>query len=282
MAGFSPSRFEILFNANWPATRLAKRLAEVDRAALRKEYKALRHCAPRREPRRNRYFVEGHDGRLSTSGGSNRFEEHLAIALWRKDGLWPRPSAGGIRLLDYQVPLKARQTDEGVGKVDLLGVTDSGQLAVVELKVKPKEERDRGESPAAALLQGLRYAAIVEANRTSIAKEAEEIFDTRLVEAPPIVQILAPKSWWLGWLQLACSTREAAERWESEFIRLTRDIEAQLHVLIECVALNDLLPDDINYGPDGNQPQIDHTVTLHPVHVDQTPPIGPALSPCCS
>ena len=277
MVGFSPDRFEILFNTNWPATCLVKTLAEVDRTALWKEYRALRHCAPRRE---SGYFVERHEGSLSKSGGSNRFEEHLAIALWRKqkDGFWPRPSAGGFRLLDYQVPLKAQLSDEGVGKVDLLGVTDSGRLVIVELKVKPKGENGRGESPAAALLQGLRYAAIVEANRTSFAREAEEVFNTSVVEAPPIVQILAPQSWWLGWLQLGDSTRKKAGCWEREFIRLARDIEKQLCIVIECVALKDLLPSDIGYGPSGNQPQIDRALTLHPVHVDETSPIGPALA----
>ena len=78
---------------------------------------------------------------------------------------------------------------------------------VIELKVKPKGENYRGDSPAAALMQGLRYAAIVEANIKVIAGEAkrhpgDRFKDVTIVEESPIVQILAPKSWWRGWLEL--------------------------------------------------------------------------------
>ena len=83
------------------------------------------------------------------------------MALWNLDCRWPRLGGGHHRFLDYQVPLKAKRADYGIGKVDLLGVTDRGRLIVVELKY-PRS--GRGDSPAQALMAGLRYAAIVEAN----------------------------------------------------------------------------------------------------------------------
>ncbi len=279
MPEFSHEEFKLLFNADWPTNGLADDISRIDRGALCNEYEALRRCAPRRWSRRKGYFVEKHDGRLSTSGGSNRFEEHLAIALWRKGIFWPRPSGGGFRLLDYQVPLQARRFDKGIGKIDLLGVTDRGRLTVIELKVKPKRGKERGESPVAAFMQALRYAAIVEANRARIAKEAEERFGSKIEEEPPIVQILAPKAWWLGWLQLAGSTRKAAGCWETKFAKLTSDMKENLGVVVECVALDDLKTTDIDYGAHGNRPQVDRDLALYPVQIGHAQAIGSAMVP---
>ena len=143
MSEFSPDNFNILFNQKWPATGLARSISMCNRDALCDEYKELKRCAPRRANRGKRYFVGGHTGEISTpSDGrtldtSNRFEEHLAIALWRLKGYWPRPDGGQFCILDYQIPLKAWQSDKGIGKVDLLGLTDGRRIMIIELKVKP-------------------------------------------------------------------------------------------------------------------------------------------------
>ena len=259
MSNLSPETFNILFNKKWPTTALAKAISEVDGDALSREYEELRRCAPRRSC----YFV-GHDGNLSTAARSNRFEEHLAIALWNLNKCWPRLDDGRFRLLDYQFPLYAQQSDKGIGEVDLLSVTKQGRLMVIELKVKSKGKNNRRDSPAAALMQGLRYAAIVEANLEVIAAEVEgrlgdRFKDVIIVEESPIVQILAPKSWWRGWLELGASTRKAAGRWEPEFCKLTRDVEKRLGVAVECMALDKLA--DIAYGPDGKTPQLNRVST---------------------
>ena len=190
--------FDILFNKKWTTTNLAKDISEVDGDALSLEYEKLIRCAPRRLDQNKCYFV-GHDGNLTTANRSNRYEEHLAIALWNLKKCWPRLDDGRFRLLDYQFPLYAQQSDKGIGEVDLLGVTKQGRLMVIELKVKPKGKNDRGDSPASALMQGLRYAAIVEANLKVIAAEVDclrgRFKDVTIVEESPIVQILAPKPW---------------------------------------------------------------------------------------
>ena len=120
-----------------------------------------------------------------------------AIAIWRfRDARWPRPDGGWWRCLDYQFPLKAEQANAGVGKVDLLGVTESGRLVVSELKVPPVG-KGRGKGPMDALMQALGYAAIVEANSTTIGEEAMDVFGVPSIsEEPPMLQILAPKDWW--------------------------------------------------------------------------------------
>ena len=148
---------------------------------------------------------------------------------------------------------------------------------VVELKVKQKGKINGRNSPAAALMQGLRYAAIVEANLKVIAAEVESWFkDVTIVEESPIVQILAPTSWWNGWLELGASTRKVAGRWEPEFSKLTRDVEKRLGVAVECMALDKL--SDITYGSDGNTPRLNRVPALCPVRPDNELPIGQALS----
>ena len=268
--------FNILFNKKWTTTDLAKTISEIDGDDLSREYEKLRRCAPRRVDQNKRYFV-GHDGNLSTADCSNREEECLAIALWNLNKCWPRPDGGRFRLLDYQFPLYAQQSDKGIRAVDLLGVTDQGRLMVIELKVKPKRDSNRGDSPAAALIQGLRYAAIVEANLNVIAAEVEScpvdrFNDVTIVKESPIVQMLAPTSWWRGWLELGDSTRRAAGRWEPEFSKLTCDVEKRLGVTVECMAV-----DNLAYDSDGKTPQLIRVPALCPVAPDNEPPIGQAL-----
>ena len=273
MSKLSPETFNILFNKEWNMRDLAKDISEVDGDALSCEYEKLRRCAPRRLDQNKCYFV-GHDGNLTTAKRSSRYEEHLAIALWNLKKCWPRLDDGRFCLLDYQFPLNARQSDKGIRGVDLLGVTKQGRLLVIELKVGKINGRN---SPAAALMQGLRYAAIVEANLKVIAAEVKSRFKcVTIAEESPIVQILAPKSWWCGWLKLGASTRKAAGHWEPEFSNLTQDVEKRLGVAVECMALDKLA--DIAYGPKGNKPRLNRVPALCPVQPDNEPPIGQALS----
>ena len=276
ISNFSPSNFSILFKDDWRTTGLTSDIAQIDRDDLCDEYRALVQRAPRRSDRNKPYFV-GHDGKLSHTGGSNRHEEHLAVALWNLKKCWPRLGGGWFTLLDYQFPLKAQQGDKGIGKVDLLGLTERGRLMVIELKVKPPGDNNRGETPATALMQGLRYAAVVQANHAVIAAEAKRRFSVTITAEPPIVQVLAPKAWWKAWLELRGSTREAAGCWEPVFTKLTQDIENRLGVAVECVALEDAT--HITYGADGKTPQLGSTPKLFPVMPGKNPSIGNALSP---
>ena len=172
--------------------------------------------------------------------------------------------------------MQAGRKDKRIGKVDLLGVTDEGRLAVVELKVKPVKTEDRGHDPVTALMEGLRYSAIVECNRRAIARESHNRYSVEVADKPPIVQILAPKAWWCGWFKLKCRTRKRAGWWELELENLIEDIEQRLNVLVECVALDDILRTDILFGPDCTEPQIAHVPALYPVRLSERI-IGPAL-----
>ena len=59
--------------------------------------------------------------------------------------------SSGLKIIDYQTPLKARQADSRIGKIDLLGLVGD-RLTVIELKAG-----GGSDSPLRALLEGLAY-----------------------------------------------------------------------------------------------------------------------------
>lgn len=272
MSAFDKSKFPTLFANRLKTRDLTDTILRINRV-LPKEYEELVRCAPSRSDRKKRYFVCSHDGNLSGDGPSNRFEERLAIALWELGGHWSRPGGGRTRLLDYQVPWKPK--GHGRNNIDLVGVTETGRLVIVELKIKPKRN-SRGDVPLKALLQGLRYAAIASANQSVIIAEAKKRFDVAISDDPPIVQLLAPKAWWRGWTDMANRTRNDAGNWEPAFVELIRNIDQRLGVYVECLALADVGPDDIDCGRTGNRPRLRRVPSLYPV-TGETLRIGEAL-----
>src|SRR3546814_20509598 len=152
------SQFPTLFSRSWPARGLDNASASVAPAALCAEYAALREAAPRRPAAGKPYFVM-HQGAPATTAASNRLEEHLAIALFNLGRHWLRPAGGWFRLLDYQVPMKARQPDDRLGKIDLHGVTNRGRLMITELTIE-SHSGGRSHPPPPALVAGLRHAPV--------------------------------------------------------------------------------------------------------------------------
>ena len=251
---------------NWNRTTgLAAYIAGIDVNALCREYEQLVENAPSRSARDKCYFV-GHSGVTSSGKWSNRKEEHYAVALCNLGLAWPQPDGGESRLLDYQVPLKARQSDRGVGKIDLVGVTDRGRLMVIEVKIAPERGGSRGDTPVRALIEGLRYAAIAWANVDAIAAEAKKCFGATIVKEPPVVQILADSAWWRGWLEMAGSTRNAAGDWEAPFAYLVRALNERLGVEIQCLALEDA---SLTMGLEGRPPVLDREPAAHAVDVER-------------
>jgi hypothetical protein len=259
--------FPILFGSRWQARGLSEAVASLDPGALCAEYARFRELAPRRSRVGKSYFV-GHSGVPSASGGSNRLEEHCAIALVNLRRRWPRPEGGWFQLLDYQVPLKARQADARIGKIDLLGLADNGRLMIIELKV-PGENGGRSDAPPTALMEGLRYAAVIEADFEAIADEVESKSGIKVLETPPIVNLLAPRAWWRNWLDLA-----PAGDWGPAFVRLAAAVEEQTGVTIECMALEDVR---ITPGLDGVPPRLEYLPGLYPVRPDEEPAMGDAM-----
>ena len=174
-------------------------------------------CASRRHDRGKRY-VHGRTGVTSSRASSNRREEHLAVALYnasRGGAAFALPDRRPLEFIDYQMPLKARQGDWGVGKVDLFAVVDGRLPCVVELKVAG--ESARGDTPLRALLEGLAYCAIVEANGADIASEVAD--QHALSVSRPTLVAMAPDNYWAGYLD-----HPRAGRWLSA----VRDLVAGL------------------------------------------------------
>ena len=273
MTNFSSRQFPILFPERSTTTGLAVDIQRIDVVDLCREYDQLRQAAQSRSARSKRYFV-GHNGCPRAKYPGSPSEKHLAIALWRLKAQWPRAGGGWLRLLDYQCPLKASRLDTGLGEVDLLGTTDHGRLAVIELKVRRKDG-SRGDTPLLALMEGLRYAAVVHANHRAIAAEARERCAIHVSTQPPIVQILAPAEWWRGWCDMARSTRRAAGQWEPKFLDLSDQLEARLGIVIECMSLQGTSLADV--GWDGRGPCLGQTPPMHPVCLDGAP--APEMAP---
>ena len=188
------------------------------------------------------------------------------MALWNEE--MPLTIADGAEffLRDYQFPLKARRDDKGIGKVDLLGTTRQGRLLVIELKVKGDGVNKRRDTPAAAMLQGLGYAAIVQSNHESIASEMKQKFDCSILNEPPIVQVLAPEDWWQAWMGLEGSTRRAAGNWELAFVKLSKDIRERIGIIVECAAL-DFRRGQVSFD-DKDRPKLDRTPELRTISPD--------------
>ena len=101
--------------------------------------------------RGNDYFMDTHDG-TTPNASSNREEERLALALFGQI----IPGLGEI--IDYQVPLKNKQKDMGVGKVDLLAYQEkTATLVLIELK-KPDNE----ETLLKAVLEVFTYSKLMD------------------------------------------------------------------------------------------------------------------------
>lgn len=107
-----------------------EKITEVVAAALleTENLRALAAIEPLR--RQGGYRVAAHTGRATTgrgAGASNRQEEHIALQMYGRE-------YGPIgRVVDYQVPLKNRQSDRGLGKIDLLAHKGDA-LYLLELK----------------------------------------------------------------------------------------------------------------------------------------------------
>jgi hypothetical protein len=199
----------------------------LDILKLERSYMELFREAPRRAERGKDYFVEGHNGVTSSGSYSNRSEEHLAVALFNatKNGK-DFSLADGQRLsfLDYQFPLKARQGDKGIGKVDLFCAIENSIPAVAELKVAGKNGQ-LGDTPLKALLEGLAYCAIVEANLEAIAREAKARFKINLTTGKPDLIVIAPNDYWSNYLK-----KDAAGDWVKTLIKLVEKIKSRLKI----------------------------------------------------
>ena len=198
-------------------------------------YAELLQNAPRRHER-GKSYLGGRTGVTGSGSYSDRREEHLAVALYnasRGQVPFALPDGRTLAFLDYQTPLKARRDDSGIGKVDLFGAIDGTLPCVVELKVAGSKGA-LADTPLRALLEGLTYCAIVEANGEEIAREALDLFGCRFETRRPALVVAAPEDYWLGYFK-----HPRSGDWLPVLDILMHNLCAALDLEIHLVALAD-------------------------------------------
>ena len=209
----------------------AKRL---DISGICEDYSELRSTAPLRFQRGKHYFVAGHNGIPGSGKSSNRKEEHLAIAIYnasRSGAAFELPDGRSLEIMDYQTPLKSRQRDRGIGKVDLFGVVDKNLPAVIELKVEG-QNGGHSDTPLRALLEGLAYCAIVEANMPAIAEESSHKFGLSFSATRPMLIVMAPEAYWRRYLK-----NHSAGIWLPQLLSVIDRLKSQLELEVHLIAL---------------------------------------------
>lgn len=224
-------------------------IKQLDPNDLASAYHRVRESAPHRHKRDKKYFV-GHSGITSSGKKSNRREEHLAVALWnasQENVPLILPGGNSLKFLDYQLPLKAKQGDKGIGKVDLFGVIDGIQSSVIELKIHPAGE-GYGDTPLRAFLEALAYCAIVEANADDVASEALKKFNLKLNVNKPSLILLAPVEYWSGYIN-----QKKSGDWWPALALLGSQLNESLGMESHFIALRD---SSFSMGLNGQKPQL--------------------------
>jgi hypothetical protein len=212
-------------------------------------YQQLKNAAPRRHSRNLEYFV-GHTGVTSSGTYSNRREEHLAVALWNQcqaSGPLQLARMGELLLLDYQIPLKARRGDKGIGKVDLFGVAGNSKPCVIELKIHSANQ-GMADTPLRAFLEALAYCAIVEANMTDIAQEAFDKFGYEFTQGRPALVVMATEEYWSAYMN-----HQRTGDWWPVLRRLADSLEKSFGLESYFIALRDA---DFSMGLEGQKPKL--------------------------
>lgn len=227
-------------------TGFAAATAGLDIAELCRWYRQEVESSPKRGSHGGKKYFVGHSGIQEkehfgpgavVKSGEGRKEEHLATGLFNDYG----PSSQGLVqddgstlfILDYQLPLKAKSTDEKVGKVDLLAITSTERLAVVELKYMPVNGTiSRADTPLRAFLEGLAYCAILEADIDCIHSEAVDRFDQAIEKKPSGLVVLANNDYWKKFLEY-----KEAETWTKELTRLAAGVQESLDIPVAFLSL---------------------------------------------
>lgn len=212
---------------------------QIDTASVVAGYRDLLANAPSRASRGKTYLSATRTGVTSSGDSSTRREEHLAAALFARRELF-FATGERVTLADYQFPLKARQSDASLGKIDLLGVLDDGTLGIIELKTAENREDRR-----IGLLEALIYAAIVEANIEQIACEVTARLNVKIVQARPRIFVLAPAEFF----DSARSTPSP-----SETGRLAAELSDALPIVLRMAVLHDAKL--FRMGLNGQPPQL--------------------------
>jgi hypothetical protein len=212
--------------------------------ALAEMYQQEVAHAPKRYDANKKFFA-GQKGTALQGRKTSRPAEELSIALvnqFRDRGegldLPSAPAGDSFDCLAYQLPLKIRQSDpdKRIGKIDIVAVVPDDRLTIAILKyVPPTATRgSTGDTPLRALLEGLAYTAIVQANRNEILGEIEAAYGRKLSDEPPALVILGNYRYWE-----LCRKREAQKgaAWINQMERVAQLIDENLGIDVRYLSI---------------------------------------------
>lgn len=226
---------------------------EIEIDSLCNAYINLVDHSPRRSLNHKPYLVKEHFGFPSGDEKSNRREEHLGLALFNQSTPCNLPDGRDLNIIDYQTPLKSKRSDKGIGEVDLFGVIDSSIPAVIELIIEGLNGR-KADTPLRALLEGLAYCAIVEAN---IADEARAKFNLHVTPKRPDLFVMAPQKYWHSYL-----SKPSAGDWLPVLETMIAELRLKLDINIH---LNSLMNVDFEMGSFKKRPLLKNRCHLNTV-----------------
>jgi hypothetical protein len=200
---------------------LAENIAELNPAEIVDAYFRSITRAPQR-PLVRKPFLGSHDG-AGRAAASSR--EKVAAKAIFNSGSPLLLGSDELTILDYEVPLRARQADKEVGEIDLLGLDTADHPWVIELKVAPNSD-----TPLKALYQGLRYSAILDANRQAITTEVLAHKGASPLW-PGVIAVAADSAYWGQW------DHPKAGDWLSALKQLADRITSELGVEIVLLDL---------------------------------------------
>ena len=231
------------------ASKFASFIVELDPTGIAGGYRSLMTLAPSRRSRSLPYF-EGRTGKPRTGAISNRYEEHLALALYNEcqsGRSFTLPNGRSLAIVDYQTPLKAKQSDSGIGKVDLFGIVSSETLSVIELKIQSASGQ-LADTPLKALLEGLAYCAIIEANGADIAAELKEKLDLDNLTHRPCLIVMAPEEYWRAYLG-----NPRTGDWLPAIVDLISGIRREYEIEVDLISIQDC---EFEMGLNGKPPRL--------------------------
>jgi hypothetical protein len=243
--------FTVFHRPNGPGTPIAtefrishfvsaakERARSRDIRQLGKAYGVNVDVAPKRGLANKRYLVESHHGNLDGKERDVRSEDRFAMALRnasKDDGRHlALPGLGNLEILEYQMPFNARDGDIDAKAADLFGLVDGNKPCVVELKM-PREAVSHQDTPLYAILQGLTYCSLIQANGIQIAEEAGLTTEEGelLKRSGPILVVMAPSKYWRGF-----DGHHKAKDWRDVIGRFVASIKDKLQLDIHLIALD--------------------------------------------
>lgn len=191
---------------------LAETIAELNPTEIVDAYHRSITRAPQR-PLVGKPFLGSHDG---AGGAAPSSREKVAAKAIFNSGAPLLVGSNAVSIVDYEVPLRARQADREIGEIDLLGLDAAHRPWEIELKVAPNTD-----TPLKALYQGLRYSAILDANRKAISNE---VLACRGASPawPGVIAVAADSAYWAQW------DHPKAGNWLSALKRLADRVTSEL------------------------------------------------------